>query len=320
MRLLAGTSVFRLFPGSVQVGTDPGHELIFTGLTDEQEEWLKALGLASESDRALYRRRSLDPHLTYARVPIPVECQDLAQEIVASGLGIHCDAASVSVKVERLEEPILMALEEAIASGAVRECLIDDPRPVSAVAFTTAFCPESGRRVDTWAMSHLEGLFPELPLPRLSGHNVVIQGVPFSQSYCPSFPESLQSPVLLVHVGQVCASVGPLIVPDGKLCALCVSMFFADQRRGVFPQSWDAVQPSARTLPAVKWEVCRIIADFLKEHDRAFSKGTLSDFLEGWSHRLLCVDQQGSCQTLRIENHDDCHCQSQLFPIEEILS
>lgn len=303
MRLFTGTSVFRLFPGTVQIGTDPGAEVIFSGLTPAQEAWLLECARLSQQPRAF------EIKTRHNRLLIPSDCRELAQRLMSSGLGYHLDDYGLSVRVHRLEEPVLLALEMTIGNGCVSQCNVRDSRSPSLSAFTYTAVPQRYEYIDVWAHDHLRALFPELPRPLFSSCELEIRSTPLSQMFCEDFDFlSLPVPRLMVGIGQTRTFIGPILSADSELCPLCVSLWISEERTGACPQTWEEEVATPVLNPTMKMAAALHIASLVEGFHHALRSSTRESFVEHWQHTVLLVDSSGHVEKRFISPHPQCQC------------
>lgn len=309
MRLLTGTQVLRLYPGCVQVGTDPGHEIVLSGLSVDQEEWLVECGQRSAPPPPMGRT-------SRETLAIPHNCAQIAQHLMDAGLAHHYSGDGLSVLVSRVEEPVLMGLEGALSTGSVSHCRVIDPRPSDRLSFTYARAGATDTPVDQWAMAYFEQLYPELPRPTCSSFDVEIRSVPLDQTFCED-PNLLSLPVprLVVCVGQLSTHIGPILTSDGVVCPLCVSTWNAEQRHGVWPQSWAEHCYAPQLSFHMKLEAAQVIARFLSSYHQARLNGTDGLVRNLWAQRVVTVDSQGEVTSRAIAPHPDCQCQRNRDPL-----
>lgn len=313
MRLLPGTAVIRLFPGAIQVGTDPGYELLLSGLSPTQEEWLMRCGRDAEGRGS--RRRHTPPPASQiaARFQVPSECEEIAERLISLGLAHHCGDSGLRLRVSRVEEPTLLAVEYGLSAGTISSCLIDDPRPTGSVPFARSHDQHGTRYVDAWAMSHLEELFEGLPKPMLSGHDLEVRTIPMHQTLCEDLDVfSFPSPRLNVRVGQVSAVIGPLMTRTSPLCPLCLALISHDRRRGVIALELSHEQSTSMALP-LKLETTRLLAGFFRDYRDAMLADRLSAFHQVWETQTIHVDAQGRSWGEPVHAHPECNCQDKLL-------
>lgn len=302
MRLLPGTSVIRLYPGSVQVGTDPGHEVVFSGLLESQEEWL----LSCTQPVCVPACSRVQAKM---RIPVPDNCQKLAERLIREGFGYQCDESGLRVLVCRVEEPTLMGLEAAIGHGSIELCAFSDERPTSGIAFTHEHISAHHDRMDRWASEHMDVLFPDLPLPLFSDFDLELRSVPLNQTFCED-PEifTASCPRLIIRVGQVSSMIGPLLTESSPVCPLCIALWTNDDRRGVAPQDWYQASYSPRINHRMKLEAAAIISDFLDAYCGARRQMRTQSFHDLWSTRVIRIDHWGNSRVEQVGTHPDYHC------------
>lgn len=301
LHAVAGTPFIRLYPGSVQIGCDPGSELILTGLTETQERWL--LSIASPHKHAL-ASYSPSPQLQ----PVPPNCREIATQLVQSGYACFQNDSGIRLHCQRLEEPIIAAVESALSDNLLASFTISDPRCCDYSSWhERAYA--NGVAVAAGVRRHLERLFPAVSRPTVREHDleIITQSLLEDGSDTAAFLSGL-APRLMVYLGQNSAIVGPLLFPDSPICTYCCAHWIHEMRSGIAQRPHHDAVSLPRLNPRLSARVTLEISDIISAFATYHYSGEISPQLSVWQQQFRHVTADGRVRDEVICAHPACGC------------
>lgn len=301
LHVLPGTPVIRLFPGSVQVGCDPGSEVIFSGLSPEQELWLMHLAA-----------RPLNTLAGYSSVPracdVPDECVELAVRLVDAGFACVNSDQGLRVHCERVEGPVIDALECGIRRGIISSFTINDGRCSDFVSWPERFWAHGGA-ASQGVRDYLENVFPVLSRPVDGRRDIELVCVSLLEETGSASALVLDGVTrLMVFFGQNEVLLGPLLTAQSPICPLCCVHWVHDRRDGVAQRAGVELRPLARIHPRVYAQCVVELDTLLSDFSAAFHGGRLPSVLSSWQSRVRRIDSSGRCEDFHISPHPLCGC------------
>lgn len=305
MKLHPGTPVIRLFPGSIQIGCDPGEEVIFSGLSIEQEDWLLTLA-AHAQPRPLSRLAPQED------ISVPDGCETIAQTLKGSGYCVTSNDSGLRLNVHQMEEPLFLALMSAIDAGVVSTVRIHDKRLADSASFHGWWNRLTGESIAVCSRRILEQNYPDLRLPDGSGVDLEMMAISlFDELASVHQFMHVDIPRFYVHCGQRCAVLGPLVSPDSSICPYCVAHWIADLRRG----SAQLAVKEHTTLPSMPMRLvlssALIVEDFLKEYYGFLRNPLASKPSLSWCDRMVRVSADGRSEVIPVSAHRACGCSAE---------
>lgn len=301
LHAVSGTPFIRLYPGSVQIGCDPGNELIFTGLSESQEKWL--LSIAPQHKRGL---------TTYSPAPrmqqVPPSCRELAAQLAQSGYACLRNDSGIRLHCQRIEEPIIAAVEGALSANLLASFTISDLRCSDHSSWSERSFA-NGVAVSAGVRQHLERLFPTVSRPTSTIHDleiVTLSLVEDASDTCAFVAGS--SPRLMVYLGQNSAIIGPLIFPDSPICAYCCAHWIHEMRCGVAQRPHREVAPLPRLNPCLSARVTLEVSSIIRAFASYHRSGDISAQLNAWQQQFRYVSADGSVRDEVVRAHPACGC------------
>ncbi|MGC5615331.1 hypothetical protein [Georgenia sp. Z1491] len=276
MRLVSGMDVLWRGAGSSQVGTDPRCAVVLDGLTGAEQRLLEALDRAPT--RADLHRYGATAGLTKSQVDHLVELltragvlTHQASEIIGHGSGRRPAGDGATGDAQWRDRAGLAGLPAAdtvrertvvgvtglgrtgaltatgLAAAGVGTLLVSDPAPVLSTDVLPYRAPDVGRTRESCVVDDLRAAVPALRIGAAPGTrpDLVVVTTP-RVSDPPLLRRLAQEDVahLVVVVGELATTVGPLVVPGRGPCMRCL-----DVARAAAERAWPAVATQLRVLP-----------------------------------------------------------------------
>ncbi len=314
VRLVEGTALVRRGSDALQVGGDPDHHVVLTGLSEPQQAWLLRAA-----------RRARPPALDAApagepapsTVP-PPGCEHLIARLVAAGFATHTTRRSAAAPVPGARAPsvridgldaVTTAAAMIFARVGVRHLDLRDRRPVDTSVQGTV-------SASLWALPRpdavrdmIVSLEPRTRVERLHGPDVVVvsRARHADAAACGLLlvEDRRHLPVILRERSIV---VGPLVRPGRTPCAQCLDLHLTDADRS-WPllarqmADWPLPAPPVAAIQVAALEVARRVLS-APGGDPILGEPAGGD--PAWSQ--VRVDARGGIAVREVAPHPRCGC------------
>lgn len=260
MQLRHGTAVIRRAPGTVQVGTDWGRELVLSELTATQEEWLLALGRAAMLSSFPYAAAVPAP-------PPPAGTLALQIALRQAGYALPRPAMEPRIIFQGLESVICDGIDMALSTGTIGVLNLQDGRPYGRDLVGKLGPQGLGSTREAGVGAYFESLYPWIARSTSQACDLTILTSARSLDHGALgrlvASDEWHLPVL---VGERGVLVGPLVIPGRSACARCLALHLSGRDPEYAAAELSvADQPLPRPLAAMQARVTLVLTRFLTD-------------------------------------------------------